>query len=131
MIRRVFTPTAIESIRELAGQGRSASEIADTIGSTAASVRVKCCQLKIKLSRRARPNLLQTSGHRLGAEKLVVFMRPADYCALKRKAAGMQKSAGELAEMLLQAIASSDIYEAVLGNDKHIGAVAALPRNRA
>ena len=131
MIRRVFTPTVIESIRELAGQGKSASEIADAIGSTAASVRVKCCQLKIKLSRRGRPNLLQTSGHRLGAQKLVVFMRPADYAALKRTAAGMQKSAGELAEMLLEAIVSSNIYEAVLGNDKYVGAMAALPRDRA
>ena len=58
-------------------------------------------------------------------------MRPADYAALKQKAADMRRSVGDLAKMLLEAIASSNIYEAVLGNDKRIGAVAALPRNRA
>ena len=47
MPRRVFTPAVIKAIREMAGQGKSASEIAATIGSTPASVRVKCCQLKI------------------------------------------------------------------------------------
>ena len=57
MPRRVFTPAVIKAIRELASQGKSASEIAAAIGSTAASVRVKCCQLKIQLSRRGRPCL--------------------------------------------------------------------------
>jgi hypothetical protein len=47
--RRVFTPSAINTIRGLAGQGKSASEIAEVIGSTTASVQVKCSQLKIKL----------------------------------------------------------------------------------
>jgi hypothetical protein len=66
MIWRVFTPTAIESIRELAGQGRSASEIADAIGSTAASVRVKCCQLKINIRppNATRPDTVRGPAHR-------------------------------------------------------------------
>jgi hypothetical protein len=111
--RRVFTPAAIQIIRELAGQGRSASEIACVIGSTAASVRVRCCQLQVKLSRRGRPSSLQTSS---GEQRLVVYMRPAEYAALTRKAARMQKSSVELAARLLEAIASSDLYEAVLDN---------------
>ena len=40
------------------------------------------------------------------------------YAALKRKAADMQKSAVELSGELLDAIISSDIYEAVLDDDK-------------
>lgn len=50
--KRIFTPRTIVVMRDLAGEGKSAAEIAEAIGSTAASVRVKCCQHKIKLSRR-------------------------------------------------------------------------------
>jgi len=112
--RHVFTPTVVAIIRELARQGKSAPEIADAVGSTAASVRVKCSQLKIKL-RRGRRGVLK--------QRLVVYLRPADYAALDRKARQMQNSAVELAEMLLEAIISSNIYEAVLddGENWHSG----------
>jgi hypothetical protein len=114
----VFTPRAVETIRGLADQGKSAPEIADVIGSTAGSVRVKCCQLKIKLTRRGRHILLQSQRGHNGAQKLVVYMRPSDYAALKRKAAHLQRSSDELAAKLLKAIISSDIYEAVLDEDE-------------
>jgi hypothetical protein len=71
--RRIFTPSAISTIRRLAAQGKSASQIADVIGSTSASVRVKCCQLKIKLrSRQPRQN---------SGQSLVVCLHDADYAA--------------------------------------------------
>jgi hypothetical protein len=108
--RRIFTPSAINTIRRLAAQGKSASQIAEVIGSTSASVRVKCCLLKIKLRRRHAP---QISG-----QSLVVYLHAADYAALKRKAADMQKSASELSGELLTAIIRSDIYEAVLDDDR-------------
>jgi len=111
MPRRVFTPAVIKAIREMASQGKSASEIAATIGSTPASVRVKCCQLKIQLSRRGRPSLVPSFPNE---HKLIVYMRPDNYTALKRKAAQMNKSPVELAGMLLEAIVSADIFEAVL-----------------
>jgi hypothetical protein len=114
--RRVFTPVAIQIVRELASQGRSASEIACVIGSTAASVRVRCCQLQIKLSRRVSPSSVQTGLEHSAAQKLVVYMGPAEYAALARKAAQMQKSRVELAARLLEAIVGSDLYEAVLDN---------------
>jgi hypothetical protein len=110
MPRRIFTPAAVKIVRELAAQGKSSSEIADVIGSTPPSVRVKCCQLKIQLRRSGRPSpsLEPTRG------KLAIYLRPAEYIALQRKAAHMQKPAGELAEMLLEAIVSSNLYDAVL-----------------
>jgi hypothetical protein len=110
MVRRVFTPAVIKAIRELASQGKSASAIAAAIGSTAASVRVKCCQLKIQLSRRGRPCLYPDE------QKLVLYMRPEDYAALKRKAAHKRKSPAKLAETLLEMVASADIFQAVLGD---------------
>lgn len=109
MTKRVFTPAAIETIRELAAQKKPAAEIAKLINSTAASVRVKCCHLKIPLLRRSRPNL-----NYLGGEKLVLYLRSAAYTALKRKATDMQKPADELAGMLLTETVKSNIYEAVL-----------------
>ena len=117
MPRRVFTPVVTALIRELASQGKTASEIAATIGSTPASVRVKCCQLKIQLSRRGRPSLVP-GFPRHHDFKLVLNMRPDDYAALKQKAAQMHRSPVEFAGMLLQAIASADIFDAVLDDRK-------------
>lgn len=118
MPRRVFTPVVIKAIRDWASQGKSASEIAAAIGSTAASVRVKCCQLKIQLSRRGRPSLVPSWPQHLGEHKLVIYMRPEDYAVLGRKAAHMHKSPTELAGMLLGETISADIFEAVLDNGK-------------
>jgi hypothetical protein len=50
----------------------------------------------------------------LGEQKLVIYLRPEDYATLKRKAAHIHKSPVELAGMLLEAIVSADIFEAVL-----------------
>ncbi|MGA8616595.1 MAG: hypothetical protein WB760_33835 [Xanthobacteraceae bacterium] len=118
MARRVFTAVVIKAIRDWASQGKSASEIAAAIGSTAASVRVKCCQLKIQLSRRGRPSLVPSWPQHPGEHKLVIYMRPEDYAALERKAAHMHKSPAELAGMLLEEIVSADIFQAVLGDGK-------------
>ena len=111
---RVFTPVAIKAIRELASQQKTASEIAAAIGSTAASVRVKCCHLKIQLSRRGRPSLVPSWPRHPSEHKLVIYMRPEGYAALKLKADHLRNSPVKLAGMLLEAIISADIFEAVL-----------------
>jgi hypothetical protein len=46
--------------------------------------------------------------------KIVVSVRSEDYDALNRKAAQMHKSPVELAEKLLAAIVSANLFEAVL-----------------
>ena len=86
--RRVFTPTAINTIRVLAAQGKAAAEIATAIGSTPASVRVKCCQLKIPLRRRWE-QALHIEGHRL-----IIYLQDADYAALKRKSYSTETLSG-------------------------------------
>jgi hypothetical protein len=118
MPRRVFTPVVIKAIRELASQGKSASGIAAVIGSTAASVRVKCCQLKIQLSRRGRPSLVPSWPQYPSEHKLVLYMRPEDYAALKLKAAHRRKSPAELAGTLLEMIVGADMFQAVLDDRK-------------
>jgi DNA-binding CsgD family transcriptional regulator len=112
--RRVFTPSTINTICGLAGQGKSASEIAEVIGSTTGSVQVKCSQLKIRLRRQGRRGHIR----QIAGQRLIICLSDADYAALKRKAADMQKSAVKLSGELLEAIISSDIYEAVLDDDK-------------
>ena len=54
----------------------------------------------------------------MAGQRLLICLSDADYAALKRKAADMQKSAVKLSGELLEAIISSDIYEAVLDDDK-------------
>ena len=83
----------------LAAQGKSASEIAAAVGSTPASVRVKCCRWQ--------------QARQIAARSLLIHLDDGDYAALRRKAADMQKSAVELTGELLRAVIRSDIYEAV------------------
>lgn len=109
----VFTPTAVEIIRELADQGKSAVEIANVIGSTPGSVRVRCSQLKVRLLR-PRARIRRSQPLPMLKRSLVVHLTPPVYAALKRKAHNMQKSTVELAASLLAAIVRSNIYEAVL-----------------
>jgi len=118
MHRRVFTPAAIKTIRELASEGKTAPEIAHFIGSTPASVRVKCCQLKISLARRGRPTSAPKLSPSIERQKLMLQVRLTDYSALKQKAAQMQKSTPEFVEMLLHAIVRSAIYESILDKAK-------------
>ena len=113
---RVFTETVIKIIRELASQGKSAPEIAMIVDSTPGSVRVMCCKFKISLGRRGRPGLVpDLPGDNEGW--LVVHMKPEGYAALRRRAVKRGKSAVELARMLLEAVISDNIFEAVLGDD--------------
>ena len=72
---QVFTPRAVKIIRGLADQGKSASEIADVIGSTPASVRVRCCQLKIKLPRRGRPSRSGSRPRDMQERRVAVYVR--------------------------------------------------------
>jgi hypothetical protein len=116
MSRRVFTPAVLMVISEMANQGKSASEIAVAIGSTPASVRVRCCQLKIPLARRGRPPLVPGFPRHSSMHKLVVSMPPAALLALQQKASQMRKSPIELAARLLQEVVGANIFKAVLDN---------------
>lgn len=109
----VFTPWAVEIIRRLAEQGKTSTEIADVLGSTPGSVRVKCCQFKIKLHRQRRTKIAAETQH-LPKRRLVAHLQPTTYTGLKQKADHRQTSPVELAGMLLEAVVTSAIYEAVL-----------------
>ena len=117
-----FTPAAVEIVRRLAVDGKSASEIADVIGSTAASVRVRCCQLKIKLAHGACVGTPHAQQQSFQEQSLPVRLRPEVYAGLERGAARVQKSTAELARTLLEAIVSDDPWCGCLGRTRLIGA---------
>jgi hypothetical protein len=116
---RIFTPHALTVVRHMAERGSSSAEIANVIGSTAASVRVVCSHHKIKLRRGRRyPERKQSAPSdrvRPASEHTIVARMPATlYSDFFRKAEHLQLPVSVLASNLLAAIATSDIYEAVL-----------------
>jgi hypothetical protein len=101
---RIFTPDNLLLIRQMAAEGRSSIEIAESIASTPTSVRVVCCRHKIKLTRGRTP-----SNH------AIVTRLPASlFIEFRRKAEDLRIPASVLARRLLAAIVVSNIYEAVL-----------------
>ena len=115
--RRVFTSQALALMQQMASQGCSAPEIAKAIGSTPASVRVMLSRHKIRLKRGRTTRIGQVAEHasRVPEHRVVVAYMPASlYTEFNRKAAHLDKPVSILASMLLNAIATSDIYQAVL-----------------
>jgi hypothetical protein len=118
---RVFTAQNLVLIERMASQGHSAREIALAIGSTPSSVRVKCSHRKIRLKRgrgRARHpvslgQIDQTPQDR-GKMPVLAHMPAELYVDFSRKAVDLAKSPSIFASMLLTAIATSDLYKAVL-----------------
>jgi hypothetical protein len=113
---RIFTRNNLLRIQQMAREGSSSIEIAKSIGSTPASVRVKCCQHKIKIRRghRFMRNALSKPVHPLSVETIVAHLPASLSTEFHRKAKQLQIPASVLAGRLLAAIVESSIYEAVL-----------------
>jgi hypothetical protein len=113
---RVFTSENLIVVREMAARGCSAREIAEVIGSTPSSVRVKCSQQKIRLKRGRGPG--RSNGRFGGPEesrvRVVAYLPEQIYALLVQRALELRKPPSLLASMLLSAIATSELYRAVL-----------------
>jgi hypothetical protein len=105
---RIFTPDNLLLIRQMAAEGKSSIEIAESIASTPASVRVVCCHHNIKLTRGRTP-----SNHATIVTRLPVSL----FTEFRRKAEDLRIPASILARRLLAAIVVSNIYEAVLDDN--------------
>src|SRR5215469_16226556 len=97
-----FTPENLLRVQQMAAEGKSSIEIAQSMGSTSASVKNVCCRHKIKIP------------HKRRLSKLVAYLPASLSAELQRKAENFQISASMLASRLLAAIVASNIYEAVL-----------------
>ena len=115
---RIFTPNNLLRIRHMAGDGCSASDIAKSLGSTPASVRVMCSHYKIKIGRGRRSirNALSKPVHPPSVHAIVAHLPASLSVEFHLKAAHLQMPASVLASRLLAAIVASNIYEAVLND---------------
>ena len=95
-----------DMIRLLVDEGLSAQEIADRVGWTVGTLRVRCSQLKISLRRSGK-----SKSHICLAVPNAVFGR------LQHHATLMGISESELATDLLKTIAQDDLCKAVLDRD--------------
>jgi hypothetical protein len=116
---RIFTPTNLARIQQMAAEGSSSIEIAKSIGSTSASVRVACCRHKIKIPRRGRSrrNPMSKSVRVSTVQPIVAHLPPSLSFEFHRKAEQLQIPPSVLASNLLAAIVDSNIYEAVLDDN--------------
>ena len=102
---RIFTPLNITRMRDMAENGSSSFEIAQAIGSTAASVRVQCSHHKIRIKHKPRTQhtpsrLVRSIVAQVPASLDVEFQRKAEqlgneaFCARMRKAieAGLENA---------------------------------------
>jgi IS30 family transposase len=117
---RIFTPENLLRIRRMAGDGCSAIEIANSIGSTPGSVRVVCCHHKIKIGRRVRrstTDAVSKPARRSSDQAIAVHLSTSICTEFHRKAEVLQIPVSVLAARLLSAIVISNIYEAVLDDE--------------
>src|SRR4051812_47624680 len=120
MRRRKFTPLVIEQIPNLVGNGKTVSEIADSIGCTVSTLRVRCSQLKISL-RRSRERSDDRSEKRNLSSQLNLLLSSAAVEKLRQQAKAERMSDSQYAASLLEAIARDDLYRAVLDTDEAEG----------
>jgi len=116
---RVFTSQNLTLIREMAARGCSARNIAEAIGSTPASVRVKCSQQKIRLKRGRGPGgrrnvTLAGQRSQFTGVPIIAYLSESIYALLIQRANELHKPPSMLASMLLTEIASSGLYKAVV-----------------
>ena len=116
-LRRVFTLQNIARMRGMAENGSSALEIAQSLGSTAGSVRVVCSHHNIRLKRGRRARLIPLV-HSPSIHDIVARMPASLYAEFHRKAEHLKLSPSALASNLLTAITTSNIFEAVLDDDE-------------
>ena len=116
-LRHVFTLQNIARMRGMAENGSSALEIAQSLGSTAGSVRVVCSHHNIRLKRRRRARLIPLV-HSPSIHDIVARMPASLYAEFHRKAEHLKLSPSALASNLLTAITTSNIFEAVLDDDE-------------
>jgi transposase-like protein len=136
--RTKFTPKAVAQILAMVEQGMSSAEIAQRVGCTLGTLRVRCSQLKISLrhnpengdTHSRKRNVLVDDSPRGGMEhpqpindaqrqneplvRLTIPLPPITIEQLRQRAAAHGISDVTLAARLVQAIARDDLYEAVL-----------------
>ena len=139
--RRLFASATMDQIESWLNEGLSAAAIAEKVGCTLGTLRVRCSQAGVSLRRKKGPVAAQgcprgpaetprgmpsRSGEKLAGtarsetgaaseeEHLVLRIAPPAIQHLRSRAARKGLSDSVLATMLLETIVQDDLYEAVL-----------------
>ena|SRR5258708_15796546 len=109
---KIFTPQVFAQISSLVAQGVGAAEIADKIGCTLNSLRVKCSQEGICLRRQSER---APEGGTQG--RLTIKLSGDTAVRLQRQAGKQGVSGAKFAVALLEAIVRDNLYNAVIDQD--------------
>jgi hypothetical protein len=104
---RVFSDASFERIKAMVQENKSAEEIADAIGCTVSSLKVKCSQHRISLRR---------PGHRRAYKH--PSMTNFAHAKLRQKSKEMGITKTALMYALLEVIVRDNLYDAVLDVDR-------------
>ena len=115
MPRRIFTPHGIATMRSMAANGDSACDIAHKLGSTSASVRVKCSQLKIKLVRWSA--VVDGSGGDNQERTFMITLQLAEFSKLVEAAKLRNCSPPVLARRIVTLVLRDNLVDGVLDED--------------
>jgi hypothetical protein len=109
--RPKFSPEVFSQIKELVARGLRAAEIAERIGCTLGSLRVKCSQKGISLRR------WEVSRQIHFSKRLMISLPETVALNLQRQADKKGITQSDLARALLDAIARDNLYDAVIDRD--------------
>jgi hypothetical protein len=108
---KIFTPQGFAEILDLVGRGFSAAEIANKIGCTLNSLRVKCSQHGICLRRSKFGTEIRSQA------RLTIKLSGATALRLQEQAGKQGVSGVQFAAALLEAIVRDDLYDAVIDQE--------------
>ena len=117
MPRIVFTPQAIATMIRMAEDGEGARAIAVALGSTPASVRVKCCSLKIPLSHPGLRSQLVSSDGDIKLRRIAFAISQGAFGKLFEAARVHGCSPQVLARWIVTLVLRDDLIDAVIDSD--------------
>jgi len=125
--RKKFTPTTVVQIPRWLDEGLGVDQIAERIGCTVGTLRVRCSHLRISLRCRkqtsapAKNKANRTPGVRdrssAPLERLTLSVRRGTLDQLRTYASSKGISGSRFAASLLEKIAEDDLYQAVLDDN--------------
>ena len=119
-----FTPEVIGQIPPFIDRGLGAPKIAEAIGCTVGTLRVKCSKLGISLRQKTRsrshPSNSLNADDRMASKdqvSLSLLLPQTTIDQLRQRAAAKGMSESTLASLLLKIIVCDDLYEAVIDEE--------------
>jgi hypothetical protein len=112
---RIFSPLVFSQVSTLVAQGLCAAEIAEKIGCSLGTLRVKCSQHGISLRRCCDASGIKSE--RNPHARIVVQLSPNAAVRLQQKARNQGTTGPRLAAAVLEAVVHDNLYDAVIDRE--------------